>query len=172
MVDAKFMCAAQLCAFCCALSSVASSLPVSAGLLHTGFIVPPAALHITPRLLGSTFLNVAECSECSLLNKVCRNMWHYSRCCVLQMLVMGFPSARLERLPKTRERRRFGREHHLPVKASAFSDRPQKCLVWDLYEGIFFAETVLLQKMNFHCAWILFARGVFRKLVEEFVWPG
>lgn len=137
MIDAKFTCAAQLCAFCCALSSVASSLPVSAGLLHTGFIVTPAARHISPRSLGNTFLSVAECSECCPLNKVCRNMWHYSRCCA-QMLVMGFPLARLERLPKTWEWRRFGREHHLPVEASAFSDRPQKCLVWDLHEGTFF----------------------------------
>lgn len=81
MIDVKFTCAAQLCAFCCALSSVASSLPGSAGLLHTGFIVTPATLYVTPSLLGNAFLSVAECSECLLLNKVC------SKCVeLLQML--------------------------------------------------------------------------------------
>lgn len=84
MIDAKFTCAAQLCAFCCALSSVASSLLVSGGLLHTGFIVTPAAFYITPRSLGNTFLSVAECSECLLLSKVCSKY-----VALLQMLCSG-----------------------------------------------------------------------------------
>lgn len=131
MIDVKFTCAAQLCAFCCALSSVASSLPVSAGLLHTGFIVTPASLYITPRSLGNTFLRFAECSECLLLNKVCsKHLALLQMLCL--MLVMGFALARLEKLPKAWEGLRFGREHHLPVEASAFTHRPQECLVWDL----------------------------------------
>lgn len=71
MIDANLTCAAQLRAFCCTLSSVPSNLPGSVGWLRTGFIVRPATLYISPKALRNTYLSVAECSKCSLINEVC-----------------------------------------------------------------------------------------------------
>lgn len=99
LIDAKFTCAVQLRAFCCALSSAASSLPGSVGLLHAGFIVRPATLYIIPKALGNIYLSVAECSKCSLLNEVCSKY-----VALLQMLCSdvghAFSISKVEEAPK------------------------------------------------------------------------
>lgn len=158
MIDAKFTCAAQLCAFCCALSSVASSLPGSAGLLHTGFIVTPATLYITPRSLGNTFLSVAECSECSLLNKVCSKY-----VALLQMLCSdvghGFSTGKVGEAPKDLGMAKIWEGASL-VCSSICLHSQGSGMSGTCKKGLF-AETVLLQKMDFHGVLNFFCKNSF-----------
>lgn len=172
MIDSKFTCAAQLCAFCCALSSVASSLPVSAGLLHTGFIVTPAPLYITPRSLGNTFLSVAECSECSLLNKVCSKY-----VALLQVLCSdlghGFSIGKVGETPKDLGVVMVWEEASLACRSICLhSQASEMPYVGPERRDYFFLKQCGFRKWIFIVAWTFFAQIIFRKLVGEFVWPG
>lgn len=93
--------------------------------------------------------------------------WHYSKC-FSQMLVMGFPLARLEKLPKTSEWEGLGREHHSPVPAPVFFHGALRYLVGVLQERIF-----LLKQFFFIVAWALFCNNVIalRNPVGKFVLP-
>lgn len=167
MIDANLTCAAPLRAFCCALSSVASSLPGSVGLLHAGFIVRPTTVYIIPKALWNTNLSVAECSKRSLLNEVCSKY-----VALLQMLCSdvghGFSISKVGGAPKDFwVARAWERASCL---LSWGSEIP--CLGPTRRE--FVVKTVFLQEMHIHCGLSFFPKNVIvlRNPVEEFVWTG
>lgn len=150
MIDANFTCAAQLCAFCCALSSVASSLPGSVGLLHAGFIVRPATLYITPKALGNTNLSVAECSKYSLLNEVCSKY-----VALLQMLRSdvghGFSISKAGEAPKDFWVAGAWERASLACSSTCLLSRGSEIPSLGPTRRDFDVKTVFRQKMHIHC---------------------
>ena len=99
------------------------------------------------------------------------NMWHYSRC-FAQMLVMGFPLARLEKLPKTSEWQGLGRASLACSSTCLHSQYSEIPCLGPTRRN--FVKIVFPQKMHIHCGLSFFCKNVtvLRNPVGEFVWPG
>lgn len=158
MIDANFTCAAQLRTFCCALSPVTSSLPGSVGLLHAGFIVRPATLYISPKVLGNTYLSVAECSKYWLLNEVCSKYL-----ALLQMLCLsvghGFSISKVGETPEDFWVARAWERALLSCSSTCLHSRRSEIpRLGPRKREFFFLKQFFFRKCIFIVAWALFAR--------------
>lgn len=114
-----------------------------------------------PRALGNTFLNVAEYSECLLLNKVCRN-----NVALLQMLCSdvghGFSTGKVGEAPKDLEVVKIWEGASLACTSICLHSQASRmpCLApvrRDLF--FFFLKQFCFRKWIFIVAWTCFLQG-------------